>query len=59
MLHNTVLDIDYSNITEVEYNKKIILYTSTGKFTLHKAKNDQHIFKLISERVSLKRKMIK
>ena len=56
MLHNTVQDIDYSNITEVEYNKKIILYTSIGEFTLHKTKNDQHIFELISEKVSLKKK---
>ena len=57
MLHNTVLDIDYSNITEVEYNKKIILYTSIGEFTLHKTKNDQHIFELIRKRVSLKKKI--
>ena len=55
--YNTGFDIDYSNITEVEYNKKIILYTSTEKFTLHKTKNDQHIFELISKRVSLKKKI--
>ena len=55
--YNTCFNIDYSNITNVEYNKKIILYTSTEKLTLHKTKNDQHIFELISKRVSLKKKI--
>ena len=52
--YNTGFHIDYENITEVEYNKKIVLHTSIGKFTLHKSKNDKNIFELINQKVSKK-----
>ena len=52
--YNTGFNIGYENITEVEYNKKIVLHTSIGKFTLHKSKNDKNIFELINQRVSKK-----
>ena len=52
--YNTGFNIDYENITEVEYNKKIVLHTSIGKFTLHKSKNDKNIFELINQKVSKK-----
>ena len=52
--YNTGFNIGYENITEVEYNKKIVLHTSIGKFTLHKSKNDKNIFELINQKVSKK-----
>ena len=52
--YNTGFNIDYENITEVKYNKKIVLHTSIGKFTLHKSKNDKNIFELINQKVSKK-----
>ena len=52
--YNTGFNIGYENITEVEYNKKIVLHTSIGKFTLHKSKNDKKIFELINQKVSKK-----
>ena len=52
--YNTGFNIVYENITEVEYNKKIVLHTSIGKFTLHKSKNDKNIFELINQKVSKK-----
>ena len=41
--YNTSFNIGYEDITEVECNKKIVLHTSIGKFTLHKSKNDKKI----------------
>ena len=52
--YTTGFNIGYENITEVEYNKKIVLHTSIGKFTLHKSKNDKNIFELINQKVSKK-----
>ena len=52
--YNTGFNIGYENITEVECNKKIVLHTSIGKFTLHKSKNDKTIFELINQKVSKK-----
>ena len=52
--YNISFDIDYENINEVEYNKKIILHTSIGKYTLHKSKNDKNIFELINQKVAKK-----
>ena len=52
--YNTGFNIGYENITEVEYNKKIVLHTSIGKFTLHKSKNEKNIFELINQKVSKK-----
>ena len=52
--YNTGFNIGYENITEVEYNKKIVLHTSIGKFTLHKSKNDKNIFELINQKVAKK-----
>ena len=50
--YNTGFNICYADITEVEYNKKIVLHTSIGKFTLHKSKNDKNIFELINQKIS-------
>lgn len=52
--YNTGFNIGYEDITEVECNKKIVLHTSIGKFTLHKSKNDKNIFELINQKVSKK-----
>lgn len=52
--YNVGFNIDYENITEIEYNNKIVLHTSIGKFTLHKSKNDKKIFELINQKVSKK-----
>jgi hypothetical protein len=52
--YNTSFNIGYEDITEVECNKKIVLHTSIGKFTLHKGKNDKNIFELINQKVSKK-----
>lgn len=52
--YNTSFNIGYEDITEVECNKKIVLHTSIGKFTLHKSKNDKNIFELINQKVSKK-----
>ncbi len=52
--YNAGFNVNYENITEVEYNNKIVLHTTIGKFTLHKSKNDKKIFELINQKVSEK-----
>jgi len=52
--YDTGFNIGYEDITEVQFNKKIVLHTSIGKFTLHKSKNDKTIFELINQKVSKK-----
>lgn len=50
--YNVSFNLPYENITEVEYNKRIVLRTSIGKFTLHKSNNDKKIFELINQKVT-------
>lgn len=52
--YNTMFNLAYENITEVEYKKNIVLHTTIGKFTLHKSKNDSRIFELINQKACKK-----
>lgn len=45
-------DIEYKNISQIKYYKKIYIYSDSVRFTLPKAKNNKYIYDLISEKIN-------
>ena len=49
--YNVLFNVDYTNITAVEYKKRIIVQTSWSKFKLHKFKDDKVAYELIKKQL--------
>ncbi len=49
--YNTSFNVDYENIIQVEYNKRIIIQTSCAKYKLHKFKDDKTAYELIKKQL--------
>ena len=49
--YNTSFNVDYENIIQVEYNKRIIVQTSWVKYKLHKFKDDKTAYEFIKKQL--------